>query len=339
MAERGMRMDGGRIATKSREFERSIVFDGRSHSTVLGQHGANIVTIIVLGLCAFFYIRTNVLTPLPGLRSQSDFAVYYRAAKDVVSGTSPYENPAYFYPPLVAFLMTPFAFTDYVTARSTWFVLSHLVLLWAGWSLWRAWGRGRIGLCCIAFVWALGGAFKETLDVGQLSPLLVLSLAYAYTPRSKLQDAAVGIGFALKYIPGILAAALLLHRGWRAFLAFAGMAALGVLIPWGVLLWIFTGAKAPISAHYWMGTPALFSWSLPSVVLRLLSPLKHGGALPHDWEYGNVAVFLHLSPEWRWISTGTAIVTLAVGILILVLRCRGKLSSEQLPWRWLHWFR
>ncbi|HUD14184.1 MAG TPA: glycosyltransferase family 87 protein [Terracidiphilus sp.] len=328
-----MPMDGGRIVTKqNRELDRSIVFGGRSHSALFGQHGANIVTIIVLGLCAFVYIKTNVLAPIPGLRSQSDFGVYYHAAKDVVSGTSPYENPAYFYPPLVAFLMTPFAFTDYVTARSTWFILSHLLLLWAGWLLWRAWGRGRIGLCCIAAVWAFGGAFKETLDVGQLSPLLVLSLAIAYTPHSKFQDAAVGIGFALKYIPGVLAAALILHRGWRAFLAFAGMATLAVLIPWGVLLWVFTGAKAPVSAHYWMGTPAMFSWSIPSVVLRLLSPLKHGGALPHDWEYGNVAVYLHLSPEWRWISAGTAMVILAIGLLMLALRCRGRLSGEQLPW-------
>jgi hypothetical protein len=258
--------------------------------------------------------------------------VYYRAAKDIVSGTSPYENPAYFYPPLVAFLMTPFALTDYVTARSTWFLLSHLLLLWAGWLLWRSWGRDRIGLCCIACVWAVGGAFKETLDVGQLSPLLVLSLVVAYTTRDKLQDAAVGIGFALKYIPGILAAALILHRGWRAFLAFAAMATLAVLIPWGVLLWIFTGAKSPVSAHYWMGTPAMFSWSIPSVVLRLLNPLKRGGALPHDWEYGNVAVYLHLSPEWRWISAGAAIITLAAGVLVLALRCRGRLSREHLPW-------
>src|ERR1035441_4079344 len=193
MAERGMRMDGGSIVTKqNREFPRSIVFDGRSHSALFGQRGANIVTITILGLCAFIYTKTNVLTPIPGLRSQSDFAVYYRAAKDVVSGRSPYENPAYFYPPLVAFLMTPFAFTDYVTARSTWFLLSHVALLWAGWLLWRAWGSGRIGLCCIASVWAFGGAFKETLDVGQLSPILVLSLAIAYTPRSKSEERPVG---------------------------------------------------------------------------------------------------------------------------------------------------
>src|ERR1035438_6208188 len=155
-------MDGGRIVTKqNREFKNSTIFGDRLLPAFFGQHWANIVTIIVLGLCAFVYIKTNVLTPLPGLRSQSDFAVYYRAAKDVVSFTSPYENPAYFYPPLVAFLMTPFAFTDYVTARSTWFLLSHVVLLWAGWLLWRAWGSGRIRRCCIASRLGVGGASQE----------------------------------------------------------------------------------------------------------------------------------------------------------------------------------
>ena len=90
---------------------------------------------------------------------------------------------------------------------------------------------------------AFGSAFKETLDVGQLSPILVLSLVIAYSSRSNFQDGAVGMGFALKYIPGVLAAALILHRGWRAFLAFAGMATLAVLIPWGLLLWVFMGAR------------------------------------------------------------------------------------------------
>ena len=71
-------MNGGRIVTKqNREFKISTVFGGRPLPAFFGQHWANIVTIIVLGLCAFVYIETNVLRPLPGLRSQSDFAVYY----------------------------------------------------------------------------------------------------------------------------------------------------------------------------------------------------------------------------------------------------------------------
>jgi hypothetical protein len=328
-----MQMDHGRLrTTRHGELERPLVFNARPQSAFFELPGANVVTIIVLGLCAFFYFKTNVVTPIPGLRNESDFAVYYRAAKDVVTGKSPYENPAYFYPPLVSFIMTPFAFTDYVTARWIWFLLSHLSLLWAGWLLWRALGRSRIGLCCIACVWAFGGAFKETLDVGQLSPLLVLALAVSFTAPSKFQEAAVGIGFALKYIPGVLAVALILHRRWRPLLAFTGMAILAVLIPWGALLWTFAGPKSPMSPHYWMGTPAMFSWSIPSVVLRLLSPLRHGGALPHDWEYGNVAFYLHLSSEWQWISAGTAMVTLATGVLVLAFRCRGRLSSEHLPW-------
>jgi hypothetical protein len=67
-------MNGGRIVTKNREFKSSTVFGDRPHLAFFGQHWANIVTVMVLGLCAFVYIKTNVLAPLPGLRSQSDFA-------------------------------------------------------------------------------------------------------------------------------------------------------------------------------------------------------------------------------------------------------------------------
>ena len=53
---------------------------------------------------------------------------------------------------------------------------SHLFLIGAGGLLWRFMSGGRVALCCIAGVWALGGAFQETLKQGQLSPLLVLLL-------------------------------------------------------------------------------------------------------------------------------------------------------------------
>src|ERR1039458_6255610 len=122
-----MHADGGRLPTKHNGFEKSVVFKDRSRSARLLRYAANAATIILLGFCAYHYTRTNILRPIPGLRGPSDFAVYYQAARDVVSGTSPYENAAYFYPPLVAFLMTPFALTDYVSARTIWFVLSHLM--------------------------------------------------------------------------------------------------------------------------------------------------------------------------------------------------------------------
>src|SRR5262249_53428661 len=145
-------------------------------------------------------------------------------------------NPAFFYPPLLAFQTVPFALVDYTTARWIWFVLSHVFLIGAAGLVWRGMGGGRIAICCIASVWALGGAAKETLMQGQLSPLLVLLLAIAYTQTGRVRGVAAGFGFALKYFPGIVMLPLLLGRSRRALASAIGIAVVGVCLPW-LMLW------------------------------------------------------------------------------------------------------
>lgn len=292
---------------------------------------STIACAIVVGLCAAWYIKANLLFPMRYLSHESDFSAYYRAAKVVLSGQSPYENPAYFYPPVVAFLTAPFGLTDYVTARWIWFALSQIFLVSAAWLLLRASGPSRIAMCCIAAVWAFGGAAQESLNIGQMGPLLVLVIALAFSQRERLQEAAVGIGFVLKYIPGVLAVALILNRR-RALVTLAWVVALGTILPWAVLFWAFSGAKTPTSATYWMGTPDMFSWSIPSLLLRLLDPITPGASLPQNWLFGHEAAELHLAPALRWISVSAAIVTLAVGIGALLLVCRGRLTRQQVPW-------
>src|SRR5579884_57433 len=221
-----------------------------------------IVTALILVLCAVWYYKANVRRQITGLAGPSDFSEYYRAARDVLSGVSPYENPAWFYPPLTALLLAPFALTDYVSARWIWFVLSHVFLLSAAWLLWRLGGRGYVLACCIAVVWAFGGAAGEMFMNGQISAVLVLLLVLAYTLESGV---AIGVGFALKYIPGVLAVVLLFKRRWRALWTFVFVGVAGVLVPW-----LVAGANAPAKARYWMGTPATYNWSFPAIVLRVL---------------------------------------------------------------------
>jgi alpha-1,2-mannosyltransferase len=294
-----------------------------------------IAPIAIVAACAFFYIKPNVLDPISGLGAPSDFAVYYQAAKDILSGTSPYENSAYFYPPSVAFLMAPFGLIPYVTARWIWFLLSHVLFLSSGWLVWRAAGRGLIALCCIACVWALGGAAKEVFDVGQLSFLLMLALAAAFTQGTRLRGVAVGFGWALKYFPGVLAMAFVLQRNWRGLRTAIGVVVLATGIPWLLIACAFAGPKAPGSARYWMGTPSLFSWSIPSVVLRVLDPLRTSGPLPSEWEFGNVAASLHLTARLQFLSAGTALFVLAAGAIALTLVCRGRLRRAQASWAML----
>lgn len=299
---------------------------------ILRRHAPNILATIVVTLCCLWYLRTNVLRNIPGLAALSDFSGYYLVGRAMLNGRSPFESPAWFYPPLTAFLVTPFALTDYLTARWIWFLLSNAFLLVAAWLLWRAIGRGRVALCVIACVWAFGGAAEENLSLGQIGPLLVLVLVLAYTRHSAPQGVAVGIGFALKYVPGVLAVALILHRSWRALAAFAVTIALAVLLPSTVLFAYFPGPKTPVKGTYWMGTPAVLSWSIPSLVLRILDPAHRGGPLPDDWVYGNVAANLHLPRSRQLISTVTGLGVLGVGVVALILACRGRLTSAQLPW-------
>jgi hypothetical protein len=296
------------------------------------QRFGSIFCAVIVALCALIYVRTNIVQPIPKLAGPSDFYAYFHAAEDILHGRSPYSDPVFFYPPLLAFLMVPLALLDYVTARWIWFVLSHLFLIGAGWLLWRDMGGGCIALCCIASVWALGGVIDETLRQGQLSPLLVFLLVIAYTHRGRLGGAFAGLGFALKYFPGIITLPLLLGRRWRALAASAVVALAGVLLPWLVILAFFAGAKAPVSATYWMGTPSMFSWSVPSVVLRLLTPITRGAPFPPDWEFGNVAATLHLGHRLEWISVATSCTVLVIGVMALAVVCHGRLNGRQIPW-------
>ena len=298
----------------------------------LRERWGDICCALIVAICALIYVRSNVAPPIPMLARPSDFSGYFHAAEDILHGKSPYNNPGFFYPLLLAFLMVPLALIDYVAARWVWFALSHLFLIGAAGLLWRAMGGGRIALCCVVCVWALGGAARETLIQGQLSPLLVLLLVAAYAQRGRLQGVFAGLGFALKYFPGIVTLPLLLGRRWRALAASAGVALAGVCLPWLILRSFFSGAHTPVSAHYWMGTPSMFSWSVPSVVLRLLLPIARGAPLPLDWEFGNDAATLHLGPRLEWISVATACAVFAAGMIALTSVCRGRLNRRQIPW-------
>ena len=285
---------------------------------------------VVTLLCAAWYFHDSVLQQMP-TASLSDFRCYYLAAQHVARGESPYLEEGYLYPPLLACLLTPLAPLDYVPARWVWFLFSHACLLAAAWLIWRHLGSDRIAACIVAAVWALGAAAGETLSLGQIGPQLTLLLAVAYTGAGRRQGACIGTSFALKLIPGALCAVLILRRDWRALLAAIAAAALLLAVPWAIVGCCLSGPKAPVGQDYLAGTPSVLSWSLPSVALRIYEPLPPGGPMPNDWIPGNGLPGVRLSTGQRLVSAGVALVTLAVGCLILAIKVRGKLSPQQVP--------
>jgi hypothetical protein len=238
----------------------------------------------------------------------------------------------YIYPPLLAELLTPLAALSYVAARWAWFLFSQLCMLAAAWLMWKHMGRDWLAACSIAFVWALGGAAVESLALGQLGPLLVLLLAIAYTESGWRPAAAAGFGLALKFIPGVLAAALLLRRDWRGLLIFAAVAFVFLALPWSFTACCLDGPKTPAGTDTWTGTPATLSWSVPSVVLRILDPPTTGAdSLPRDWEAGNDLPHLRLPASRRWISLAVAFATMLTGLGLLAFMMNGRISTAQSP--------
>src|SRR5947207_1479583 len=108
--------------------------------SVLKQQRANIITGLILALCVVWYFKATVLGPVQWLGARRDFIHYWEEGRTILSRQSPYASTAWFYPPLTAFAMVPFAFTDYLTARWIWFLMSHTFLLIAAWLMWRATG-------------------------------------------------------------------------------------------------------------------------------------------------------------------------------------------------------
>jgi hypothetical protein len=283
-------------------------------------------------LCAAWHFHETVWNVIQSLSRPSDFTLYYQAAQDVLAGRSPFVTEGYIYPPLLACLLTPLATLSYVAARWVWFLFSQACLLAAAWLMWRSLDRDWAAACSIAFVWALGGAAVESLALGQLGPLLALLLAVAYTQRGWRPATAAGFGLALKFIPGVLAAALLLRRDWRGLAVFAGVALALLALPWAFTACCLDGPKTPAGTDTWTGTPATMSWSLPSMVLRILDPPTPGAAsLPRDWETGNDLPHLRLTATRRWISIGVALATLLAGLTLLAVVMKGRLSSDQSP--------
>ncbi|MGD0359670.1 MAG: glycosyltransferase 87 family protein [Bryobacteraceae bacterium] len=285
---------------------------------------------LAIVLCAGWYVENTFVRQMP-TASLSDFRWYHLAAQHIARGESPYLAEGYLYPPLLACLLTPLAPLDYVTARWVWFLFSHVCLLAAAWLIWRHLGAGRMAGVIVAVVWSMGAAAGESLALGQIGPQLTLLLAMAYTLIGRRQGSAIGAGAALKLMPGVLCAILVLRRDRRALFAALASGALLVIIPWVIVACWLTGPKAPLRLDYLAGTPSLLSWSLPSVALRIYEPLRPGRPIPTDWITGNGLQTLRLSANQGLISAGVALVTLAAGCMVLVVVVRGRLTSQQVP--------
>ncbi len=281
-----------------------------------------------LALCAAWYTYDTILTQLPA-NTDSDFRGYYSAARHVLHGESPFLEDAYLYPPLLALLMAPLGALSYLAARWVWFVFSQACLLGAAWLVYRYLGRGLVAACSVALVWAGGRTAGEAVGMGQLGPELALLLAIAYTASDWRQGASLGLGIALKFLPGPCAIGLAMARCWRALCVAILCSLLGAL-SWAFASFALAGPPAPPRPTAFLaGTPAVLSWSLPSVAQRIMDPPAPGRGLPWANAFNLQALKLPLAA--RRVGLAVTVATFALGIGALLAVTRGRVSRAQLP--------
>lgn len=176
-----------------------------------------------------------------GPRHRSDLPVYLAGARAVLRGEDPVEvvSPErgwrYYYPPTLATLLVPMATWPLQVAAAAWFAASAAALAGGALAARRAlereapWDRRDAAGLLLAALPA-GSALLR----GQLGPLLLglaggalLALARRREARA---GALVGLAAAIKLVPGLLLAGLLLGRRWRAAAAALVVAAAATLL-------------------------------------------------------------------------------------------------------------
>jgi hypothetical protein len=156
-----------------------------------------------------------------------DFHVMWTAGRDVAHGHSPYP---FVYPAPAAVFMAPFGALPWKIAVALWWVVSALALMLAlhvlGVDDWRCYGAV---FASHATLWAL--------EIGTISPILVLAAAVAWRYRDRPQIVAAAIAFVIvtKLFLWPLAIWLIATRRFRTAF-FTGAQSLVLLIGgWAVI--------------------------------------------------------------------------------------------------------
>jgi alpha-1,2-mannosyltransferase len=210
-----------------------------------------------------------------------DFHVMWNAGYDVVHGHSPYP---FVYPAPAAVLMAPFGALPWNLAVALWWIVSILALMLAlhlvGVDDWRCYGAV---FASHATLWAL--------EIGTISPLLVLAVAVAWRYRDR---------------PHIVAAAVALAFVTKLFL-------------WPLGVWLLaTGRTRAVASTIVQSAVLLIGcWAVIGFSGFLDYP-RHLGGIASIVEYDSFSV-LALAKALGLSAHGARLVSLAVTVLVLAL--------------------
>jgi len=254
----------------------------------------------VAGLYAWFFINAfkRIGTVKPGGLATGDFEHFFFAARAMLDGQDVYTSGhnGYIYPPLLAFLYTPFARMELNAAALALLIVNLAMGLLSAWVAGRAVVE-RIGAPMKSVCVVLVGTFatllaldklKSEYQMWQTNVLVMLMFAVALRQLDKrpwLAGLALGLAFNIKYLPVLALPYLLLRRRWNAAAWFAagiaGFAFLpAVLVGWSTNLRYLKTAFAgfarligvdagEVSKANIDGITAPYSVSITSAIARL----------------------------------------------------------------------
>jgi glycosyl transferase family 87 len=194
-------------------------------------------------LAAVVLLATAVVAMHKQLRDGNDFPIYWQAARDLLSGHSPYDVGSglhgYVYLPWFALLIGPLALLPMPAAAACWYAANLMFLRLAGGALLaalRAAAPAARARWLLLATLPLLSLFHDNLVLGQANLLLLLLLAVgvrgAMSERSGWsQGIPLGLAAALKMPAALLLLPLLLRGRARAVAGFAAVVLLAVLLP------------------------------------------------------------------------------------------------------------
>jgi hypothetical protein len=235
---------------------------------------------IAAGVIAAVWALRHYVTQVDAFRGSSvaphDLDVFLRAAGHVIDGASPFGYGAdrtYAYPPLLAFLVSPFHPLSAAAATLLWTIVSLAAIVAALWLLGlRDW---RCYALAVVFPFT-----RSAVDLGTVAPLLLLAVAVAWRWRERIAApaAAVGVAIALKLFLWPLALWLALMRRVRAAGAAVLASVLLVLVPWAAIGFAGLGAYPGLLRHLSRGESSS-SYSIVALGVRAHLPESVGVVL------------------------------------------------------------
>jgi arabinofuranan 3-O-arabinosyltransferase len=248
--------------------------------------------------------------------AKDDFLDFHRAGRAVLEGRSPYQDPSYLYPPVVAYAFAPLALMPPLAASAVWYALSLIALAAIAVVSVEA-VTGSVCATASRYVLPLVAAARpwtNNLEHGQTNLMIAALLALAFRAGRRGGHARAGALAAaagtIKLFPYVSLLYFITRHGARAVLA----AALAVT----VLLWALPSLRVGIAN----------TSQIAAFRTRTLDRFAPGRAVqPGSWNQSLAALVVRVAPasaEQRTIGHATAIVQATVVVFLAIVLWRSR---------------